>query len=137
MPYLPHAAMASMRDLAGRIERAKIVDRGDNNTPRYFLKIDVSLTQMPRETTIHGVKFFGPLSIPHPDRADERLTASAGNYDTLISALLGSTTLHGPNPSMVAYEQKIAKAEEYLTQHMQNLPVMLQTIGGVWVLTQL
>ncbi len=137
MPYLPHAAMASMRDLAGRIDKVKIMDRGDNNTPKYFLQIDIVLTQMPRQTTIRGVKFFGPLSIPHPDNPNTRLIANAGNYDELINTLLGSTTLQGPNSNQVTDEQKIAKAEQYLTQYLQNLPVMLQTIGGVWVLTQL
>jgi hypothetical protein len=118
-----------MRDLAGRIERVRIIERSDNHTPKYFLQIDIVLTQMPRQTTIRGVKFFGPLSIPHPDRPGERLTANSGNYDALINALLQSTNLQGGD--------SMAKAEQYLTQHLQNLPVMLQTIGGVWVLTQL
>ncbi|ABU97051.1 hypothetical protein P74p101 [Thermus phage P74-26] len=124
MPYLPHAAMASMRDLAGRITEVRIVDKGDNARPRYSLKVNVALTQMPRSTTIRGVKFFGPLSIPHPN-GGSRLTANSGNYDNLISAL---STHYGGNLKAV---------ENYLTSQLKNLPVMLQTIGGVWVISQL
>ncbi len=137
MPYLPHAAMASMRDLAGRIDKVRIIDRGGNNTPKYFLQIDIVLTQMPRQTTISGVKFFGPLSIPHPTDPNTRLTASAGSYDTLINTLLSSSAVQGSNINQLSDEQKIANSEKYLTQYLQNLPVMIQTIGGVWVLTQL
>ncbi|ABU96935.1 hypothetical protein P23p102 [Thermus phage P23-45] len=116
--------MVSMRDLAGRITKVHVVDKGDNARPRYSLKVDVSLTQLPRTATIRGVKLFSPLSIPHPN-GGSRLTANGGNYDDLVSAL------------SAYYGGDLKAVGRYLTSQLKNLPVMLQTIGGVWVISQL
>ena len=143
MPYLPHAVMVSTRDLAGRVVAVRVRDLGASSVPRYQLLLDVELTQHPSRAVVRGVKFFAPLTItlttPDPKRSwfflsfpvpnsGKQIHAPRGNYDALIDAVLD---LFPP------YQRTIAKASEYLTNQLKNTPVMLQTIGGVWTVSQI
>lgn len=126
MPYLPHAVMASVRDLAGRVVAVRIRDSGANSVPRYQLLLDVELTQHPSRAVIRGVKFYAPLTVTIP--GGKQISAPRGKYDALISAIL----LRLPPE-----QRSIAKVEEYLNNQLKNTPVMLQTIGGVWTISQI
>lgn len=141
MPYLPHAVMASTRDLAGRVVAVRVRYLGANSVPRYQLLLDVELTQHPSRAVVRGVKFFAPLTItltkPNPERSllfftppnsGEQIHAPRGNYDNLIDAILA---LFPPN------QRTPTKAAEYLTNQLKNTPVMLQTVGGVWTISQI
>lgn len=143
MPYLPHAVMASVRDLAGRVVAVRIRDSGANSVPRYQLLLDVELTQHPSRAVVRGVKFFAPLTItltkPHPEHftfflplsvpdSGTQIHAPRGNYDGLIDRVLAQFP---PD------QRSITKAAEYLTNQLKNTPVMLQTIGGVWTISQI
>lgn len=125
MPYLPHAVMASVRDLAGRVVAVRI--RSDISYGiRYKLLLDVELTQHPSRAVIRGVKFYAPLTVTIP--GGKQISAPRGKYDALISAIL----LRLPPE-----QRSIAKVEEYLNNQLKNTPVMLQTIGGVWTISQI
>lgn len=126
MPYLPHAVMASVRDLAGRVVAVRIRDSGVNSVPRYQLLLDVELTQHPSRAVVRGVKFFAPLTITMMDGRE--LSAPRGKYDDLINAVLAQ---------LPEGQRTIAKAAEYLTNQLKNTPIMLQTIGGVWAISQI
>lgn len=142
MPYLPHAVMVSARDLAGRVVAVRVHDSGDGSVPRYRLLLDVELTQHPSRAVVRGVKLFAPLTItlkipkhehspffiPTLQESVTQIHAPRGNYDGLIDAVLA---LFPP------YQRTMAKASEYLTNQLKNTPVMLQTIGGVWTVSQI
>lgn len=125
MPYLPHAVMASVRDLAGRVVAVRI--RSDISYGiRYKLLLDVELTQHPSRAVIRGVKFYAPLTVTIP--GGKQISAPRGKYDELISAIL----LRLPPE-----QRSIAQVEKYLNNQLKNTPVMLQTIGGVWTISQI
>lgn len=125
MPYLPHAVMASVRDLAGRVVAVRI--RSDISYGiRYKLLLDVELTQHPSRAVIRGVKFYAPLTVTIP--GGKQMSAPRGKYDELISAIL----LRLPPE-----QRSIAQVEKYLNNQLKNTPVMLQTIGGVWTISQI
>lgn len=126
MPYLPHAVMVSVRDLAGRVAAVRIRDAGANSVPRYQLLLDVELTQHPSRVVVRGVKFFAPLTITLMDGTQK--SAPRGKYDDLINDVLNQF----PEGQRI-----ITEAAKYLTNQLKNTPVMLQTIGGVWTISQI
>lgn len=139
MPYLPHAVMASVRDLAGRVVAVRVRYLGANSVPRYQLLLDVELVQHPSRAVVHGVKFYAPLTITLPEpswfflplrvpNSGTRMHAPRGNYDDLIDAILNR---------FPPYQRTLTKASEYLTNQLKNTPVMLQTVGGVWIVSQI
>ncbi len=126
MPYLPHAVMASVRDLAGRVVAVRLRDLGVDSYPRYQLLLDVELTQHPSRAVVRGVKFYAPLTITLP--GGNQKSTPRGKYDDLIEDILVRLT-----PA----QRSLAKVEEYLNNQLKNTPVMLQTIGGVWTISQI
>ena len=126
MPYLPHAIMVSIKDLAGRVVAVRIRDSGADSVSRYQLLLDVELTQHPSRAVVRGVKFYAPLTITLRNGA--RIYAPRGNYDDLIAIVLSQ---------FPEYQRTPTKAAEYLTNQLKNTPVMLQTIGGVWIVSQI
>ena len=126
MPYLPHAIMVSVKDLAGRVVAVRIRDSGADSVSRYQLLLDVELTQHPSRAVVRGVKFYAPLTITLRNGA--RVYTPRGNYDDLIDAILNQ---------FLPDQRTLTKAAEYLTNQLKNTPVMLQTIGGVWTISQI
>ena len=160
MPYLPHAVMVSTRDLAGRVVAVRIrhLDDFDGNFIRwsgindivamnsedgiiamagyalkrpnygirYQLLLDVELTQHPSRVVIRGVKLYAPLTITIP--GGKQISAPRGKYDELINAIL---------LRLSPEQRSLAKVEEYLNNQLKHTPVMLQTIGGVWTISQI
>ncbi|QAY18180.1 hypothetical protein [Thermus phage TSP4] len=123
MPYLPHSVLASVRDLAARIEKVRIRDKGQGKVPRYELYVDVKLTQLPIDAVIYGVKFYAPIEVVDTDNT--KLSAPRGKYDELIDALLQKRN------------QNLKAVEEFLTSQMKHSPLMVQSVGGVWIISQI
>lgn len=121
MPYLPHALAASSRDLAARIVGLKVKDKGSSHVPRYQLYVDVELSQTPTKAVIKGIKYYAPIVIVTPNNT--LLQSRPGNYDEIVQNLLGSLG-------------SLSAVEAYLLNQLKYKPIMVQSIGGVWVSSQ-